>query len=132
MTPAAALLRATGLSQSEAAEWLGVRLDSVRGWCRDGGSRLPPGVRDQLHTLAQRQRRAADETLAAITRAPAAAEIEIGYASDDAEAQAMGWPCRAAQWQSLALVYASAARTVRLVPRGSTLATAAAADAHGL
>jgi hypothetical protein len=61
-----------------------------------------------------------------------AAEIEIGYATDDAEAQAMSWPCRAAQWQSLALVFASAARTVRLVPRGSTLATAAAADAHGL
>ncbi|MCA3367750.1 MAG: hypothetical protein INF79_19260 [Roseomonas sp.] len=68
--------------------------------------------------------------MALAAKAPAGAEIEIGYAVDDAEAQSLGWPCAAAQHASLGMVVARLGRPVRLVPRGTTHATAAAADAH--
>jgi hypothetical protein len=56
--------------------------------------------------------------------------IEIGLAADDHEAQALGWPCVGAQEAMLGLVVARCRRPVRIVPRGSTVATAAATDAH--
>lgn len=57
--------------------------------------------------------------------------IEVGIASDDAEARSLGWPCVGAQRMSIAL---AAARIkdfrIVIVPRGTTPATAAAADAN--
>jgi hypothetical protein len=83
-----------------------------------------------LRALYAFQRRAAEEALALAAKVPDVAEIEIGYAVDDAEAQSIGWPCAAAQHASLGMVVARLGRPVRLVPRGTTQATAAAADAH--
>jgi hypothetical protein len=61
------------------------------------------------------------------------AEIDLGLASDDAEAQSIGWPCIGAQCASLGLVVSrgmARGYRFRVSPRGSTVATAAASDAH--
>jgi hypothetical protein len=53
--------------------------------------------------------------------------VELGYPSDDNEAQSLGWPCVGA-WKGMAArVAAECQSPVSLVPRGSTPATAAAA-----
>jgi hypothetical protein len=129
MTPYRLLLSRVGLSQADASALHGVRLDTVKSWCA-GRNPAPAGVIADLRALYAFQRRAADEALALAGKAPDGAEIEISYAVDDAEALAIGWPCAAAQHASLGMVVARLARPVRLVPRGTTLATAAAADAH--
>lgn len=70
----------------------------------------------------------AAETLKMLSERPEIALIELGYAVDDAEAQSMGWPCASAQWACLRLVIAESNREFSCVPRGTTMATAAAAD----
>jgi hypothetical protein len=130
MTPYRLLLSRVGLSQADAAALHSVRLDTVKSWCT-GRNPVPAGVITDLRALYAFQRRSADEAVALAAKAPAGAEIELGYAVDDTEAQSLGWPCAAAQHASLGMVVARLDRPVRLVPRGSTLATAAAADAHG-
>jgi hypothetical protein len=129
MTPYRLLLSRVGLSQADAAALHGVRLDTVKSWCA-GRNPAPAGVVGDLRALYAFQRRSADEAVALAAKAPPGAEIEIGYAVDDAEAKAIGWPCATAQHASLGMVVARLGRAVRLVPRGTTLATAAAADAH--
>lgn len=66
-------------------------------------------------------------------------EIEIGYPVDDHEANELGFPCIGA-WRQMAgrlidelMLIDDAFDPARIVfvPRGSTPATAAAADAHG-
>lgn len=129
MTPYDLLRRRCGLSQAEAAAFHGVRLDTVKKWC-GGINRASPAVLAELRGLHDKIERVATEALAAIAAAPEAEEIELGFAADDHEAQALGWPCIGAQAASLGLVLARCDRPLRLVPRGSTLATAAAAEAH--
>lgn len=51
-------------------------------------------------------------------------------AIDDAEAQSIGWPCVGAQAAALGVGAALIDNPVTIVPRGSTAATAAAADRH--
>jgi hypothetical protein len=130
MTLYSILLQASGLSQREAADFHAVRIDTVKNWCR-GAARPPEGVIAELKGLIRRQRIAADELAAGIAGSPADA-VELGLASDDAEAQAppRGWPCVSAQAQALGLAVAQADKPVRIVPRGSTPATAGAAGAH--
>jgi hypothetical protein len=129
MTPYRLLLSRVGLSQADAAALHGVRLDTVKSWCA-GRNPAPAGVIADLRALYAAQRRSADQALALAAEAPDGAEIELGYAVDDAEAKAIGWPSAAAQHASLGMVVARLGRCVRLVPRGTTQATAAAADAH--
>lgn len=75
--------------------------------------------------------RATGEALRIIAAAPPGIEaIEIGIASDDHEAQGLGWPSVAVQALQITLVAARSGRAVRIVPRGSTLGTAAAAEQH--
>ena len=85
-----------------------------------------------LHELADRQEEAASQALDVWEAEGQPAEIEIGLASDDHEAQSLGWPCVGAHlavirrmWEAMPDV------RVSVVPRGSTPAAAAAADAHG-
>jgi transcriptional regulator with XRE-family HTH domain len=129
MTPYDLLRRRCGLSQAEAAAFHGVRLDTIKSWC-SGRNRPAAAVLAELRSLHARIERVAAEALAAIDGAPDAEQIELGFAADDHEAQALGWPCVGAQAASLGLVLARCDRPIRLVPRGSTLATAAAAEAH--
>ena len=129
MTPYRLLLSRVGLSQADAATLHQVRLDTIKSWCA-GRARAPVGVIAELRTLYARQKKAAAEALQMIAERPEAGQIELGYAVDDHEAEGMGWPCAAAQWASLGMVVAACDRPVSLVPRGTTVATAAAADQH--
>lgn len=132
MTLFPAILAACGLSQREAAELLGVRLDTVKSWS-SGRRTVSPGALAELWALADRQETAARQAAQAWESQGRPAAVEIGIAADDHEARSLGWPCVGAHlavvrraWE---LVGDRAAVTV--VPRGSTVATAAAADAHG-
>ncbi len=129
MTPCALLLQACGLSHREAAELLGVRIDTVKSWSA-GRNRAPAGVIAELRALHGRIEAAAGAAVRAI-EATGAADIEIGYPADDHEARALGLPCVGA-WRAMAAIVVARTRGhARLAPRGSTPAGAAAADAHG-
>jgi len=127
VTPFSALIRLAGLSIREASEFLNIRPDTAASYAT--GRRTPaPGHIDELRALIGRQARAADEALDIID-AQAADETELGYPADDYEAQALGWPSTGAWGAVAARIIAKTVR-VKLVPRGSTPATAAASDAH--
>ena len=119
-----------GISHREGAEFLDVRLDTVKSWAV-GRNPAPPGALGEMKGLIAMQERAAREALAMIEReAVDMIEIEIGYPADDNEALALGWPCVGAWAAMAARVVASSERPVRLVPRGSTPATATAIEAR--
>ncbi len=130
-----------GLSQREVAAVLGMSLRSVEDF--EAWKPCKPAIIAEMRELRERIEAAADEMLTglegAIREAREAAPgapvdgLDVGYAADDHEARAMGWPCMGAQRASLALVIEALPPEieVRLVPRGSRPASAAAADAHG-
>jgi hypothetical protein len=131
MTPFALLLGAAGLSHREASDFLQVRLDTIHAWS-SGRNNCRPAVLDELLALIQKQERAAREAIAQIEQTRShhpAAEIELGYPTDDYEAKGLGWPSVGA-WRAMAARVVVAAMPLRLVPRGSSLATAAAIEAH--
>ncbi|MDP9195226.1 MAG: hypothetical protein M3O22_00380 [Pseudomonadota bacterium] len=127
------LLQSCGLSHREAAEFLDVRPDTIKSWS-SGRRAVPEGAVNQILTLLKAQAKAAQETVRVIQRNPYAETIELGYASDDAEAQGLGWFCVGAQMGALRkvleLLMPEEIVRVKLVPRGSTPGTAAAADQH--
>lgn len=129
MTPFALLTTLAGLSQREAALVLDVSLDQAKKWS-SGARAAPPGVIAELRTLIAQQARAASEALAQIERLAADAgapeAIELGAPADDDEARSLGWPCVGAWAGMSARVIAASPVPVRLVARGSTLASAAA------
>jgi hypothetical protein len=124
-----------GLSHREAAAFLNVRPDTVKSWS-SGRNAAPAGAINELRALYAMIERAASEAvsqaaaLEASGRAPDV--IELALASDDHEAQQppLGWPCVGAQAAMLGIVAAKLGRPVKIVPRGSTPATAVAADRH--
>lgn len=125
----AIMLQACGLSQQEAADFHKVRLDTVKSWSA-GRRPAPDGAIAELRALFEKIETAADSLIDMIEGHDPEAEIEIGYAADNHEAQSLGWPCAGAQFASIALAAMYIAQPIRLVPRGSTTATAAAADIH--
>lgn len=129
MTPFALLLQASGLSQREAAAFLGISPAMIDKMSR-GTRATPAGVMEEMRALIARQAEEADEALDMIDRM-GASQVEIGYPSDDHEAQALGWPCVGA-WRAMAArIVAEAGRPVILAPRGSTVGAAKAADVAG-
>lgn len=136
MTPAALLISLAGLSHQEAADFLNVRLDTVKSWCRKNQPNFAkPGVIDELKTLIAAQEWAANGFLIHLTdltseRGSPPDCVEIGYPTDDHESQTLGLPCVGAWSAMAARVVARSSVPVRLVPRGSTVATAAAIQAH--
>lgn len=130
MTPIALLIQRCGLSHREAAAFLGASVTTVNSWAT--GRRLPPRrAIEALRELYARIEHVADETVRLFNDlGDEPEEIEIGIASDDAEAQSLGWPCVGAQAASIGIAVARLDVPVRVVPRGSTVATAAAADIH--
>ena len=137
MTPFRLILDSSGLSIQEAAAYLDVRLDTVLSW--SSGRRTPRRrIVHEVLALIDRQGQAAREILTVIERSVAGhdapAEIEIGFAADDHEARALGWPAASAHAAVIRRLIEIAPPDVRgrlrLVPRGATPATAAAADSH--
>jgi len=137
MTTIFSLLSQTcGLSHREAAEWLGVRLDTVKSWSA-GRNGTPDRVINNLVDLAAKIDIAANEAIDCIDEVASSCgerrTIEIGLSSDDAEAQSLGWPCVGAHKAVSGLIVSrgmAAGYTFKIVPRGTTPATAAAADIH--
>lgn len=116
-----------GLSLKEAATFHHVPLDTATAWS-SGRRRAPDGVIQELRDLYDRIENAAHQAVELI--GDDTADVELGIASDDVEAQSLGWPCVGAQAASLGLVAAYLDSAVVIIPRGSTVATAGAADAH--
>lgn len=130
MTPFKLLTDYCGLSIREAADYLGVRLDTAKSWSVDRRT-CPDTVLADLRMLVWRQEAAAEQALAVLASHPIAPdEIELGFPADDHEAKALGWPSVGA-WKGMAarFVAGSPVRVI-MVPRGSTVATAAAIDAR--
>lgn len=127
-TTYALLLDRCGMSQREAAAFHGVRPDTVKSWAAARRA-APDGVIAELRVLYARIERAAAEGVKTI-KTQRATEVDLGLASDDHEARSLGWPCVGAHAAVLGLVAARSSAAVSVVPRGSTPATAAAADVH--
>lgn len=129
MTTFGLLLTLSGLSQREAATFLDISLSMIEKMAR-GTRSAPESVIGEMQRLIERQENAAAQAISRITSMDPT-EVEIGYPADDHEAQALGWPCVGA-WQAMAArVVARTGIKVLLVPRGSTVGTARAADAAG-
>jgi DNA-binding XRE family transcriptional regulator len=124
------LLNSCGLSQKEAADTLDARLDTIKSWS-SGRRTPPPNVLALLRHLASYiDRRADDYIVFTIDKNPQS--VEIGYCADDAEAKSLGFPCVGAHNALIARLIAGLPDSIeiKIVPRGSTPTTAAAADAH--
>jgi hypothetical protein len=123
-----------GLSHRGSAAFLNVRIDTVKSWS-SGRNPAPPWAIDALRKLYARienaARQAGEQIADVIKKHGVLQEIELGIASDDYEAQRqpLGWPCVGAQAAMLGIVAARSSLSIKIVPRGTTLATAAAADA---
>lgn len=133
MTTYAALCAACGLSLREAADFNRVRLDTAKSWS-SGRNGAPAGALQELAELRNLIEEAADQVVdRTLAMAPAPPVVELGLASDDHEARSLGWPCVGTHRVLLGCVASGlivAGLDVVIVPRGSTPATAGAADAH--
>ena len=105
-TPFKLLCDRCGLSQREAADFLGARLDTVKSWA-SGRNRAPAGVIAELRKLHATIERAAGELVAEVKkRRPD--ELALFLARTDDEARDRGWPCIGAMAAAIGIV---AART---------------------
>ena len=125
MTPFSLLASLAGLSYREAADLLGVRLDTAKSWA-SGRNPCRAAVLDELRKMIATQERAAVGVRDFLAEQQPEA-IELGYPADDAEARALGWPCVGAWAAMAARVIAASDLPVRLVPRGATAASQALA-----
>jgi hypothetical protein len=120
-----------GLSHREAANFLDVRLDTVKSWS-SGRNPAPLGVlselRDLYVTIEAAALANAKQIEALLDGDGAPDKIEIGLAGDDHEAQLLGWPCVGAHAAVLGLVAAKSPVPVAVVPSGATVATVAATN----
>ena len=89
VTPFAALLAASGLSQREAAEFLAVGERQIRKWIK-GEHIAPRGSLSELARLISQQHTAAAEAASAILANPE--DIELDCPDDDAAAAKLGFP----------------------------------------
>lgn len=141
MTPFAALQSLCGLSNREAADFLGTsenQVNKLRSGAR--GARAGRDYLARLQALWTEIETAAVDDAEEMARRgvfDSAAAIEIGYPADDYEAQTLGLPCVGA-WRQMAARLIDELMLVgddfdpariRFVPRGSTPATAVASDA---
>ncbi|HTO42065.1 MAG TPA: hypothetical protein VL026_13915 [Rhizomicrobium sp.] len=114
------ILRGLGLSQAEATDFLRVRPDTLESWSAGQSENPPPGVMAALHGLADRQDEAACEAREAWEESGAPSELKIGLATDDFEAQQLGWPCVGAHRAVIRRLWEMLPSEVTLivVPRG--------------
>lgn len=126
MTLFSSILAGLGLSQSEAAAFLNVRLDTVKSWGA-GRNPVPDFAWEQLHALTERQRGLAEGIYEAWREGGEPDEIEIGFPPPD-------WPCDGAAMAAIRRAWELIGPDVaiHLVPPGSTPATKAARDIRKL
>jgi hypothetical protein len=131
------LLAASGLTQSEAADWFDTNKAQIVDWAR-GKSRVPDRVVNQIADLAERilgrADTLADQIQKLVNEHGLPKEIEIAISTDDHEAALNGLPTVSTErvcigW-ALAQLAAETRARVKIVPRGSTVATAAAERAR--
>ncbi len=135
MTPFGLLCDHCGLSERVAAALFKVPENQIQKW-RSGRRTAPVGIMAELRALDRMIERAAREAIATIIerREPENAIcVVLGHAVDDHEALSLGWPSVDVQAAMLRRVVAGMPEDLicALVPRGSTVVTAAAADANG-
>lgn len=96
-----------------------VRIDTVKSWS-SGRNHCPTSVLAELADLHDRIEEAADAAMSDILYAvPRPESVEIGLASDDAEARSIGWPCVGVHRMLLGCVASGlivAGIAVRIVP----------------
>jgi hypothetical protein len=120
------LRRRCGLSVAETAGYLGVPEPLAQSW-EEAPRGVPPRAIHRLRALYRTLEKSAEAQVAQVRAvAPFTAVLELGLASDDVEAQQFGLPCVGAHEALLGLIAARLNRHVRVVPAGSTVATAAA------
>jgi hypothetical protein len=111
MNTYALLLKLSGLSIGEAAEFHGVRLDTVKRW-NNGRDDPPSGALDELRGLIEQQERMAAAMLAIyreqVSERGKPEDIQISW--DPSE-----WPCRSAAAMALARVAAYVTVSVYLL-----------------
>ncbi|UFX41775.1 helix-turn-helix domain-containing protein [Bradyrhizobium sp. 41S5] len=101
-----------GLSQTEAAEFQGVRLDTVKSWC-SGRRPAPARAVDELRDLYRRILEAGASYAAQLERrGPHVAEdgsarYLVGEPRDDQDAIVQGWPNKAACLAALGVAIAA-------------------------
>lgn len=120
-----------GLSIAEAARYHGIGEQQVKDMSA-GRKRTPSGIVVELRELYATIEAMAEGAIEQIEEIASqigdAEEIEIGIASDDHEAQSVGLPCVGAHAAVAGLVAAVVETPIKIVPRGATSASAAAAD----
>ncbi len=117
------LLAVCGLSNREAALFHDARIDTVKSWA-SGRRNAPKGAIKELSGLVHKINNAVDEAIETFPNEPC--ELELGLASDNVEAQTLGWPFVSVHKIVLGLITSYATEcgfTVSVVPRGSTVAT---------
>lgn len=118
-----------GLSLAEAAAFLDVRLDTLKSWS-SGRNPVPDGVWSTLAELAQKQEEAAQAMAEVWLETGEPDLVDFGLASDAHEAQSLGWPCVGAHMTVASIFWEMTGVEPNIVPRGSSLASAAASDIH--
>jgi len=103
MTNVYNLLReACGISQAEAAEFHGTRLDSVKSWCSDRRT-APQGVINDLQKLAREIQSAGVRYTALLKQISKGDVYFIGLPSDERDARGCGFPSIGAQMRAIAV-----------------------------
>ena len=128
-------MQTAGLTLRSASAFLGTAHANVESWSQDRRP-VPATAIAALLALYRSQMHDAARSAAFLRRQMKTTGwpdwIELGAAADDHEAQLLGWPTAACHHVVLAMTIARLnppeTTTVRIVPRGSTMATAAAAD----
>ncbi len=131
------ILASTGMNVADAAAFHEVSEDLIIEWI--GGSEDPPDeAMDDISQLVCRMAESVAEVLDHVL--DKAGEhggypdvLELGLASDNVEAQTLGWPNANSHRTVIGLTAAQMVALgikVSVVPRGSTVTSAAAADAY--
>ena len=123
------LLAMCGMTHEECADYLGVRLDSVRSWS-SGRRNVPQGVEAKLIKLwrliedeASRIVDGIETQLIEMAHQGLPESVEFGIPRSREEANELGWPSVGSFMRIAALVAANIEVKLDLVERGSTVAS---------
>ncbi|MBO6542311.1 MAG: hypothetical protein JJ939_12145 [Alphaproteobacteria bacterium] len=131
------VLSRLGLSQAEAVAFLNqfpgpdgkeVNLGKLKKWCAGKTTQAPGWVWPYLFDLAEKQDTAALIFAEEWDKIGQPDVFEFGLASDDFEAQTLGWPCVGAHLAVAARIWEMTGAEMRIAPRATTPASAASAD----